>query len=189
MNSPPGALRVSESAQVRALHDTAFLAAFQHPTSPSQVAQHLNIGANLAHYRARRYVSLGLLQSAGRDGKRILYRLAAKSFSYPAHLLTPGGPGDTVQLLFQRLCHGLTHCEARLHHDDQLVTVRFNDVPTEPQARPAPGGVLIKQLTLTAERRQVLMDRLAQVLQEFSDDPCGQAMTVALVHFQGVLEE
>lgn len=181
------AITLQTSVQVRAVQDTAFLARFSQPTSPSQVAQDLNIPANLAHYRARRYADLGLLAHSGRAGRRVTYRLASPVFHYPIHLLLPGDAGDLTYSLFQRLRDGLTRTESHGIATNRVVTVSFSNGDADIKPARLPGGMTIRQLCLTPERTRLLVDRLHGVLQEFTNDPTGDNITLALVHFCGEL--
>lgn len=187
MPQRPDSLTVSSKAQIRALHDTSFLTAFHEPICPSHVAQRLNMPANLVHYRARRYEELGLLRRLGRDGKRVLYELAADSFAYPAHMMMSDDPGNATQQVLRRLHNGLLNIDTDTSSGSQMVRVVFREEPHMEEK--VPGSIRVKTLILTQERQRRLMARLEDVIREFSDDKMGERYTLALIHFKGDIND
>lgn len=196
---------VSEIEQARALWDSGFLSRFLDPASPSDVARSLGIAANLAHHRARRHLSLGLLMEVKRENRKVYYQLVARTFRYPGSLIPPRTDQDShtgvaLKLLRERFLEAYDR-STRLdpsHGPIWHVHGFTKDVPQAPEDQPGEGATMLypahfqaRTLRLSPERYRALLRRMADWLEEAEADEeaGGQPCTITLLGMAGGLFE
>ena len=181
-----------------------FLSYFLEPTSPSDVAKKIDIAANLAHHHAKKALKVGLLLKEGREGGKVLYQLAARTFRHPMNLLPTGSPDDRVLHLLDavktRFLEVYTRSESTSRYEDVDYT-RYvfgskdkpplpQPVNTEPILEPYPPHSHVRTLRLRSSAYIALMRELSRLLdlEKHEDEESGKACTVVLPGWGGTLE-
>lgn len=183
-------LIVDTPEQARALQDSGFLSRFLEPVSPSDVARGIGISANLAHHHARRYASLGLLNEVKREGGKVYYQLAARTFKHDRSLLPAGDPTEhtsvTLVQLGQRFLAAYERSDRASSYEDTSWHVYVFDregVPPEEQPKPLrradinarPAHFQARTFSLRPERYRQLVRQIAQLLIEAEADDSAEA--------------
>lgn len=190
---------VHDADAARALLNTPYLDRFVDPASPSDVARDLGLPANLVHHHARRALDLGLLFEARREGGKVYYQLAARTFRHDRHLLPPGDPDErmtsTLRALQDRFLAEYERSDLTARGEDPEWTVYgFPTAAVLPgtDEPPAPGRLAhfsARTLRLTPERYARLVRTLARLLAEEETERGEGAgvCTLALLAFDGAL--
>lgn len=119
---------ILDSRAAKALMNTRFLSRFLDPASPTDVARQLGMPANLAHYHAKKYKSLGLLSEVARDNGMVFYQLSGRRFRirYEEERKEEQSKTPAVLLarrLFNAFAEEYRKSEVNTNHDDDLWTV------------------------------------------------------------------
>ena len=189
---------VTDREQAKALVDVGFLNQFLYPTSPSDAAKRLGISANLAHHHAKRHSTLGLLIEAKREGGRVYYELAARTFKHE-RTLVPFGSSDervaaTLSLLQERFMAEYERSSASVTSDEDWTVYGFADSPgreNRPQevAHVSPveraAHLQLRSFRLSPSRYQELITRLRNLLEDFVAEPGQRGCTVAILAMDG----
>ncbi len=197
-------MTVTTVEAARGLQNAGFLSYFLEPASPSDVAKKMDMAANLAHHHAKKALETGLLLEVGREGGKVLYQLAARTFRHPANLLPTGSPDDRVAHLLDtvktRFLEVYAHSESTSQYEDEDYT-RYafgskekpllpQPVNTDPILEPYPPHSHARTLRLSSSAYIALMRELTRLidLEPHQEKELGKACTVVLLGWGGTLE-
>lgn len=187
-------LTLTSEAQVRAVQDVSFLGKFLQPSSPSQVARAVGMKANLVHHHVRRLVALGLLFQVGRDGRKVLYQLAARRFQYPRDLPLSGGYDplrESLHDLTEQIASARERSDASFPGDDP----EYNSHGFEREWRPPPltpegdaheshpSHLHVHTARVTPEQYRALALRVSELIREVEWDASATAKTCTFAWF------
>jgi hypothetical protein len=194
-------MTVTDVEAARALRDVHFLGMFLEPASPSDVAKHAKVPANLVHHHAKRCLELGLLFEAKREHRKVFYQLAARDFKVPRRLLEPE---DKVGLSVRHFSSAFMRAyerSDRLTNDGDYEFDWYGYSDTQPshedqplpdigsgEARPAHFQAIT--IRLSPSSYQELVRRIAQLLIETKPEPKDNpSCTIGLMAFEGLIED
>jgi|GEM_PF-1137233 len=197
-------MTVTTVEAARGLQNAGFLSYFLEPASPSDVAKKMDMAANLAHHHAKAALEAGLLLEMKREGGKVFYQLAARTFRHPMNLLPTGSPDDRVAHIIDavktRFLEVYTRSESTSFHEDVNYT-RYvfgsKDKPPLPQPvntasilEPYPPHSHVRTLRLRSSGYIALMRELSRLLdlEKHEDEESGKACTVVLLGWGGTLE-
>jgi len=197
-------MTVTTVEAARGLQNAGFLSYFLEPASPSDVAKKMDMAANLAHHHAKKALEAGLLLKKGREGGKVLYQLAARTFRHPMNLLPTGSPDDRVSHLLDRVktrfLEVYAHSESTSKYEEFDYT-RYvfgskekpplpQPVLTNPILEPYPPNSHVRTLRLRSSAYISLMRELSRLLdvEKHEDEDSGKACTVVLLGWGGTLE-
>ena len=185
-------MTVTSVEAARGLQNAGFLSYFLEPASPSDVAKKMDMAANLAHHHAKKALETGLLLEVGREGGKVLYLLAARTFRHPADLLPTGSPDDRVAHLLDtvktRFLKVYTHSEATSRYEDLDYTrYVFGSKEKPPLPQPINTNPILR---LSSSAYVALMRELSRLidLEQHQEKESGKACTVVLLGWGGTLE-
>ncbi len=189
-------LIITREDQAKALQEVGFLGCFLEPASPSEVAKELDMPANLAHHHAKRHAALGLLNEVSREGGKVYYQLAARTFKHDRKLLPddPDHMSANLTRLQQRFLSAYERSDRLAGEQDPDWTIYGfsgeppprvrNYVPSEPH----PAHFEAHTFRLSAEAYHALVRQIAHLLE--TAEPSGEKpCTLAFLAFDGVLQD
>ncbi len=197
-------LILTDPEAARALRDTPMLAQFLEPKSPSEVAKKIGQPANLVHHHAKRGLELGLLLEDRREGGRVYYQLAARTFQYSRLLLAPT---ETENWEMRELTAAFLNAYARSDHiagnDDPDYTSHTFAAPSYPPEKKKPQNgytetpeihpahYSARTFKLGAARYRTLVQEIAHLIIEAEAETSADSSTCtfAFLAFDGVLQE
>jgi DNA-binding transcriptional ArsR family regulator len=197
-------LIVDRPEQAKALQSTGFLGHFLKPASPTDVARRLGMSPNLAHHHAKRHAELGLLNLVRREGGKVYYQLAAKTFKHHRSLVPVGDPDEhtatMLACLQERFLAAYERSDRFVSGDDpdwhiygfdRNTPDPYRDRPPSVPSEAKPAHFQARTLTLSPRRYRDLVRRIAQLIAEAeteghsSDDAC----TFAFLASDGTLQD
>jgi DNA-binding transcriptional ArsR family regulator len=194
-------IRISSPEAAKTLRDSPVLHLFLEPASPSEVAKTLGMPANLVHHHTKRALELGILFEAKKEGRKIFYQLAAKTFTHKRNLLTLEQTiGAALTQLSNAFLESYLRCDAESanasdpdYHVHGFSTEAskvplVKPVAAEPRESPHqhPAHYQVRTLRLGAAQYKTLIQTLARLLEEAESDKNAKACTIALLGFTGL---
>jgi DNA-binding transcriptional ArsR family regulator len=195
-------MTVTDVEAARAIRSVQFLGSFLEPASPSDVAKLAKVAANLVHHHAKRCLDLGLLFVAKREGGKVFYQLAAKTFSVPRGLLEHD---ETIGATLQNLSSAFMQAYIRSDRLTSNGDPDFDLFCFDPQAGEAmtvgepyqgggegwPAHFQAITMRLNRESYRVLIGKIAMLLAETKPENVrGAAVcTISVLGFAAPLEE
>ena len=191
---------LTDPEAVRALYATPITPHFLEPQSPSRVAKILKMPANLVHHHAKRLLEFGVLFEAKREGRRVYYQLAARTFKYPRGLLPIGeSEAETMQKLTGAFLRAHERSDRlNVSEDPDFGYCSFADrslTPTRKHdmtpAEPRPAHYQTCVLKLSGPSYQKFVGRIAQLLAELEAEqgPDAKPCSFAFLAFDGPILE
>lgn len=194
-------LIVTNPDAARALSDS-LLCRFLEPQSPSDVASKLGMAANLVHHHAKKLEALGLLFEARREGRKVYYQLAARTFKYERQLLSAeDAEGRDVDELGAAFLRAYARSDRLAQgQDPEYTTVGFN-VPEQlmaPTGEPTslealngrPAHFQTRSFGLTPGRYIQLVRQISALIREAEREKTAGAgvCTLAFLAFDGAIQ-
>ena len=214
MTAPEAApFQVSTPAQAEALLDFTYgarlLEQFIEPSIPSQAARALAEPANRVTYHVRKLTDVGLLRVAGRQGKRVLYQVTARTFHVPRAFIRLDEPLTLIEPAMREITSSYARAimEWQLRRDALTsdadgapLTVHLSGSKHDDQgehhvdmaARSHAPAMRIRTVRVTSERyrqAQVALDRILSDLSTDDDASGATKSTFIVMTFSGRLHE
>jgi len=205
--------QVKTLAQAEALLDFSYgarlLEKFIEPSTSSQAAHALVEPANRVAYHVRKLMEAGLLRVAERQGKRVLYQVAAQTFHVPRALVRLDEPLTLIKPVMRDIttayAHAILEWQTRnaadtLGGDGSHLIVQLDGHPQDDQVEADPQtpegpyapAMRIRTLQITPEqyrRAQAALDRILTDLATEEDTSCAKKCTFIIMGFGGDLHD
>jgi DNA-binding transcriptional ArsR family regulator len=194
-------IRISSPEAAKTLRDSPVLHLFLEPTTPSQIAKKAGMPANLVHHHVKRALELGILFEAKKEGRKVFYQLAARTFTHKRDLLTLEQTlGAALTQLSNAFLESYLRCDAESvnasdpdYHVYGFAPEVSPQIPVKPVAAESreppqqqPAHYQVRTLRLGVKQYQTLIQTLVKLLEEAKSDKEAEPCTIALLGFSGL---
>lgn len=189
MNEPPYVL--NETQLELLLNATYYLmiCTYKTPLTPSEAARHLEIPANVAHYRTKRLFRAGLLKVTD-EGRKGCYSSVARSFLIPAELIAALHESSLLMLegMLSRLQRALlvrTEQNFRELGDSEPLTFDLsgNLNLSNTQERRYPGSCYFSATNLSSAQYREITEAVKTILDNAREEEGEKTCTLAFIAF------